>query len=88
MPRALSPIEQRSVPMMLWLSDGFAAQQNINRDCLLKTAAPMPIDNANLSDSLMGLLDIKSSLYTKEADYIAPCRIGKTQDSPSLVQHP
>ena len=88
MPRALAPIEQRSVPMMLWLSDGFAAQQNINRDCLLKTAAPMPIDNANLSDSLMGLLDIKSSLYTKEADYIAPCRIGKTQDSPSLVQHP
>lgn len=73
MPWAIAPREQTEVPMMLWLSDGFARSAALDQDCL-STRARAPASHDHLFHSVLGLLDVSTSIYDAQLDVSAACR--------------
>ncbi|WP_373943907.1 phosphoethanolamine--lipid A transferase [Vibrio chagasii] len=74
MPYSLAPKEQTHVPMIVWMSDGFAEQKGINQTCLRKAGKEQSFSHDNLFDSLLGLMDVQTTEYRKNQDIFAPCR--------------
>ncbi|PML56459.1 phosphoethanolamine transferase [Vibrio lentus] len=74
MPYSLAPKEQTHVPMILWMSDGFAAQKGISETCLRKAGKEQSFSHDNLFDSLLGLMDVQTNEYRASQDIFAPCR--------------
>ncbi|MEZ8647900.1 phosphoethanolamine transferase [Vibrio splendidus] len=74
MPYSLAPKEQTHVPMILWMSDGFAEQKGINQTCLRKAGKEQSFSQDNLFDSLLGLMDVQTKEYRENQDIFAACR--------------
>lgn len=72
-PYAIAPDVQTRVPMVMWLSDGFARNLAVDRACLGKVAAT-PLAHDHLFHTLLGLLDVKTAVYAPEMDFSARCR--------------
>jgi lipid A ethanolaminephosphotransferase len=73
LPYALAPDFQTHVPMVTWLSAAMQKRSGIRVGCLQQHAAE-PLTHDNLFHSLLGLLDVRTSLYHKDMDWFAPCR--------------
>ena len=73
MPYALAPDFQTHVPMLTWLSAAMQKRSGIRVACLEQHAAA-PLTHDNLFHSLLGLLDLQTSLYHKDKDWFARCR--------------
>jgi lipid A ethanolaminephosphotransferase len=72
-PYFMAPETQTKVPMILWMSEGFAAQLDLSKDCLTgKTRAALSQDN--LFHSVLGMLDIKTGARDAKLDIFADCR--------------
>ncbi|MET0983474.1 MAG: phosphoethanolamine--lipid A transferase [Telluria sp.] len=71
-PWIISPPEQRQVPMMLWLSDGFRSRFRINVDCLAARAV-QPFSHDNVFHSVLGLLNVSTAVYNPKLDVVQPC---------------
>jgi lipid A ethanolaminephosphotransferase len=74
MPYSLAPKEQTHVPMIVWMSDGFAEQKGINQTCLRKAGKEQSFSQDNLFDSLLGLMDVQTKEYRENQDIFASCR--------------
>ncbi|MFA0547619.1 phosphoethanolamine transferase [Vibrio splendidus 5S-101] len=74
MPYSLAPKEQTHVPMILWMSDGFAEQKGINQTCLRKAGKEQSFSQDNLFDSLLGLMDVQTKEYRENQDIFSACR--------------
>jgi lipid A ethanolaminephosphotransferase len=73
LPYSIAPDTQTHVPMITWVSSGFATADGIDRQCLLaKTEQPLSHDN--LFHSVLGLLDVQTSIYKTERDFYESCR--------------
>ena len=73
MPNAIAPREQTQVPMFLWWTKGFGQTAEINGPCMQRrTAAPAQHDH--LFHTVLGMLDVKTSLYEPQWDLTAGCR--------------
>lgn len=72
-PYRIAPSEQLKVPMVLWLSQGFAARAGIDLACLRSRAA-LPTSHDALPHTLLGLLDVRTSEYAADLDLSAACR--------------
>ena len=72
-PYAIAPEEQTHVPMVMWLSPGFAATSKLDVACLRREAAE-PASQDNLFPSVLGLLDVRTALYDPDRDLFAGCR--------------
>ena len=77
-PYFLAPKEQTHVPMILWMSDSFAAQFGHNTGCLIDSRAT-PLSHDNLFHSALGMLDIETQVYDEALDLFAPCAANKEQ---------
>jgi lipid A ethanolaminephosphotransferase len=75
-PYAIAPDEQLKVPMVVWLSLTFLQAAAIEGDCLQRVAN-RPVSHDNLFSSLLGLLDIKTTLYSPDMDVFHSCRTGQ-----------
>ncbi len=75
MPYAIAPAQQTQVPMVMWLGERFAADTGLRRDCLAARAA-RPASHDHLFHTLLGLLDVRTSLYDAAWDLGAACRAG------------
>lgn len=75
MPYAIAPREQTEVPMVMWLSDGFARAAALDNDCL-RARAQAPASHDHLFHSVLGLLDVSTSIYDARLDVSASCRKG------------
>ena len=75
LPYALAPMEQKHVPMLLWLSEGFRARFRIDQACL-QAKRHEAFSHDNLFHSMLGLLDVQTRVYRPERDLIAGCRRG------------
>ena len=73
MPYAIAPREQTHVPMVVWLSPEFERSTGIDDDCLRGIAAN-PASHDNLFHSVLGLLDVETSVYRAEQDLFSVCR--------------
>ena len=72
-PYPIAPREQLKVPMEWWLSPAYTASFGIDRGCLAaQTARPWSHDQ--LFHSVLGLLDVRTSVYEAALDVSAPCR--------------
>ena len=73
MPYSIAPKVQVEVPMTLWVSPGYAQSFALDTDCLRQRAA-QPATHDNLFHSLLGMLDVRTSIYDAGLDVAAQCR--------------
>jgi len=73
MPYSIAPSEQTHVPMVAWFSEGFAQRSRLDTRCL-RAAAAKPLSHDNLFHSILGLLDVATSVYEQDLDFSAHCR--------------
>jgi lipid A ethanolaminephosphotransferase len=72
MPWAIAPDVQKKVPMVMWLSPGFASARGIDRDCLAQRAA-RPVQHDHLMHTVLGLLDVSTQVREPQYDLVGPC---------------
>ena len=72
MPRAIAPEQQTRVPMAMWVSAGFAADRRLDMACL-RERATRPADHDLLFSSVLGLMQVRTSLYDPRRDVFAGC---------------
>lgn len=73
MPYSIAPKEQTHIPMVLWMSRGFATSFGVDQNCLEKHADDA-VSQDNLFHTLLGMLHIQSKYYEKSLDLTAACR--------------
>jgi len=73
LPYSIAPKEQTQIPMVMWMSPGFASSFGINKNCMGKLANT-PVSHDNLFHSILGMLQIESQHYDKSLDLSAGCR--------------
>jgi lipid A ethanolaminephosphotransferase len=73
LPWMLAPEEQTHVPMLLWLSEGFGRDRDIDRACL-EGRRNAPYSHDHLFHSILGLFGVQTSAYSPELDLFRPCR--------------
>lgn len=73
LPYAVAPDTQTHVPMVMWLSPGFAAGAGVDNGCL-RQRADAQLSHDNLFHTVLGLLDVQTQVYSPELDITAPCR--------------
>jgi len=76
LPYSIAPSTQTHVPMVSWISPGFSAAVGANRNCL-RARTDEPLSHDNLFHSVLGLLDVQTSVYKPERDFFEDCRSGK-----------
>ena len=72
-PYAIAPEEQTRVPMVWWHSAAFARAVRLDANCL-KQRATQPAAHDHLFHTVLGVLDIQTSLYVRDLDVTAGCR--------------
>ena len=80
-PYFVAPSQQTQVPYVLWL--GKNAKTTINQDCLAKEATE-PQSHDKLFHTVLGLMEVKTQVYSPALDTLSSCRIKATD--PMLVQ--
>jgi lipid A ethanolaminephosphotransferase len=71
-PYFVAPKEQTHIPFIVWLSDDFANNFKIDRQCLIKKE-DAELSQDNLYHSLLGLFKVKTSAYDKQLDLFNGC---------------
>ncbi|WP_256384910.1 phosphoethanolamine transferase EptA [Photobacterium toruni] len=74
LPYSIAPKEQTTVPLILWLSPAYQKSQHINRQCLQREAAAGGYSQDNLFHSLLGMMDVKTTVYDPKLDIFSRCR--------------
>lgn len=72
-PYAIAPDVQTHVPMVFWASPGFAAAARLDLACL-RQRSRASASHDNLFHTVLGLLDVRTSLYEPQWDSSAACR--------------
>lgn len=73
MPWSIAPREQTQVPMLLWLSPGYARSFALDTPCLRERAA-RPVSHDHFFHTVLGLLDVRTALHEPALDLAAGCR--------------
>ncbi len=68
-----APAEQKDIPFLIWISDSFAKDFNLDKDCL-RRMAENPHSQDNIFHSVLGLSGVKTGLYIPTLDIFAACR--------------
>ena len=72
-PYMIAPIEQRQVPFVMWLSDSYQSRFKIDTACVAARAS-QEYSHDHLFHSVLGMLDIKTSVRKPELDVFQLCR--------------
>jgi len=72
-PYKTAPVEQKDIPFLIWISDSFARDFNLDKDCLRRHAENRHSQD-NIFHSVLGLSGIKTDVYLPELDIFAQCR--------------
>jgi lipid A ethanolaminephosphotransferase len=73
MPWLFAPDEQKQVPLIVWLSDGFQQRYQLSAECL-QAQRERELSHDNLPHSLLGLMSVRTEVYNAELDLFAGCR--------------
>ncbi len=71
-PYAIAPQEQTRVPMTMWFSPGFAASRGLDLACVRRRASQYT-DHDNLFPSVLGLMQVRTSVYDRGRDLFSGC---------------
>ncbi|WP_151637901.1 phosphoethanolamine transferase [Noviherbaspirillum aerium] len=70
---ALAPEEQKRIPFILWMSDGYRERFGMDVACL-RRQSPNRYSHDNLYHTLQGAMATRNRLYRPELDMLAACR--------------
>lgn len=73
LPYSIAPRDQTHVPMVLWMSDGFRKDFNVDARCA-RERAQSPASHDNVFHSIAGLLSVRTPQYRSGLDVFASCR--------------
>lgn len=73
-PYMIAPSQQTHIPLLLWLSDGYAASYGIDRQCLQRQVQSLDVSQDNVFHTLLGMLNIETREYQPALDMIRSCR--------------
>lgn len=73
LPWSIAPREQTQVPMVMWLSPGYARSFAVDTGCLRALAA-RPASHDHLFHTVLGLLDVQTALHEPSLDLAERCR--------------
>lgn len=73
MPYLFAPKEQKHVPFFFWFSQNFEQDSKLNRLCLT-ALTDTEYSHDNLFHTILGLLNVNTSLYVNKLDMTAQCR--------------
>lgn len=73
LPYSIAPREQTEVPLVMWITPGFAASAGVDPACLAQRAQ-QPASHDNLFHSMLGLMSVSTSSYDKSLDLAGACR--------------
>lgn len=75
-PYAIAPEQQTKVPMVMWFSEKWRANEKLSLDCLQQLAQSRPFSHDNFFHTVFGLLDMDLSLdlYQPQLDVVAQCK--------------
>ncbi len=73
-PWFMAPAEQTQVPMVLWMSDTFEAQEGIDPVCVAKESGAA-LSHDNLFHSVLGMLGVATQAREPELDIFADCGV-------------
>lgn len=76
LPYAMAPAEQTQVPMVLWLSPQLAANRGISQPCMAQRT-DTALSHDNLFHSVLGLMNVQTSVYRDTLDLFQPCQKGR-----------
>jgi lipid A ethanolaminephosphotransferase len=80
LPYVLAPDEQTHVPLIVWMSDGYATHRHIDKECL-QAHRDGPVSHSNIFHSLLGAFGVQTEFYKQDRDILAQCRT----DSPNTL---
>ncbi|MCB5410758.1 phosphoethanolamine transferase [Pseudogemmobacter faecipullorum] len=75
-PGFMAPPEQTRVPFVLWLDPRFSATMGLRPDCL-KALADQPSSQDNLFPTVLGLMDVVTTVHETALDLTATCHGGQ-----------
>ncbi|WP_232313381.1 phosphoethanolamine transferase [Enterovibrio coralii] len=73
LPYGIAPKEQKSVPMILWMSPAFQQGHNVNEACLKENAKQVPYSQDNLFHTLLGMASVSTKVYQPTLDMLSQC---------------
>lgn len=74
LPYAIAPEEQVHIPLLMWFSEHFSQRFGIDTSCL-RMQRSLPFSHDNLFDTVLGMLNIQTSVYRRDNDILAPCTL-------------
>jgi glucan phosphoethanolaminetransferase (alkaline phosphatase superfamily) len=85
MPYRFAPRVQKEVPMLLWVSDGYAQRAQLNISCL-RQRSKAPVSHDALYHTILGAAEVRDRAYDPSLDVLSSCRLdllsGTTRLSP------
>lgn len=75
-PYIISPEEQRHIPFMLWLGQGFRERFSIDQRCL-EARRGQEFSHDNVFHSFLGMLNINTAVYNPQLDMFHACTLAK-----------
>lgn len=72
MPYGIAPDVQKRVPWITWLSPGFEQRSKLTTACL-KQQLDVPVSHDNYFHSVLGLMNVQTSVYKPALDIYAGC---------------
>lgn len=73
-PYMLAPSQQTHIPLLVWLSQDYQQNFAVDNVCLAQKAARDEVSQDNLFSTLLGMMNVNSSVYQKDMDILADCR--------------
>lgn len=73
-PYLFAPSQQTHIPLLMWMSPGYAAANHINENCLRQQAADNKVSQDNLFHTVLGMFNIQTQAYQPQLDMIRSCQ--------------
>ncbi len=71
-PYPIAPATQLKVPMVMWMSPGFAAERGIDMGCIRRHSGAA-LSHDNLFHSVLGLMQVSTRAYDRRRDLFVAC---------------
>lgn len=73
-PYKFAPDDQTRVPLLIWFSPQLQADRQLDMGCLAAEASSQRFSHDNLFHSMLGIMDVQTSVYDNKLDLFKPCR--------------
>lgn len=77
-PYVLAPAEQTHVPFLVWFDEDFSRSMGLDKSCLVKEAGLRAYSHDNFFHSILGMMNIATSVYDTNLDVFGSCKTVRT----------